>query len=71
MDMEASSKISLLNNLYGKTIQKLRDNSETIFFRLGLESTWLGLNPARTYNNEVRVLDVSSQKEFNKRQSDR
>ena len=51
--------------------------------RLGLEPTRLGLEPAKTHGlpteithlvsglNEAQVLDVSSQKEFSERQSDR
>ena len=44
---------------------------------LGLEPTWLGLKPSQNSwylvlgPNEAQVLDVSSQKEFSERQSDR
>ena len=44
---------------------------------LGLEPTWLGLKPSQNPQylvsglNEAQVLDVSSQKEFSERQSDR
>ena len=44
---------------------------------LELEPTWLGLKPSQnpwylvSGPNEVRVLDVSSQKEFGERQNDR
>ena len=44
---------------------------------LGLEPTWLGLKPSRNPQylasgpNEAQVLNVSSQKEFSERPSDR
>ena len=44
---------------------------------LGLEPTWLGLKPSQNPQylvlgpNEAQVLDVSSQKEFSERQSER
>ena len=44
---------------------------------LGLEPTWLGLKPSQNQwylvlgPNKAQVLDVSSQKEFSERQSDR
>ena len=62
-----------------------RDNpeTETIYLRLGLEPMCWDSNPAKTHGlpteiidlvlgpNEAQVLDVSSQKEFSERQSDR
>ena len=44
---------------------------------MGLEPTWLGLKPSQnpwylvSEPNEAQVLEVSSQKEFTERQSDR
>ena len=57
--------------------------SETVHLRLGLELTCQDSNPAKTHSlptevthlvsglNEAQVLDVSLQKEFSERQSDR
>ena len=50
---------------------------ETIYLRLGLEPMWLGLessqNPQYLVSgpNEAQVLNISLQKEFTERQSDR
>ena len=58
-------------------------HSETMHLRLGLEPTCWGSNLAKTHGlpteithllsglNEAQILDVSSQKEFSERQSDR
>ena len=50
------------------------DAFHTFYLRLGLEPTWLGLEPSQhpqylvSGPSEVQVLDVSSQKEFSERQ---
>ena len=50
---------------------------ETVYLRWGLEPMWLGLessqNPQYLVSgpNEAQVLDISLQKEFSERQSDR
>ena len=51
--------------------------SETVYLRWGLELMWLVLKPSQNPQDlvsgltEAQVLDVSWQKEFSERQSDR
>ena len=51
--------------------------SETVYLRWGLKLMWLVLKPSQNPQylvsglNEAQVLDVSWQKEFSERQSDR
>ena len=55
----------------------IESESETVYLRWGLELMWLVLKPSQNPQylvsglNEAQVLDVSWQKEFNERQSDR
>ena len=50
---------------------------EIVYLRLGLEPMWLGLKPSQKPQylvsgpNEAHGLDISLQKEFSERQSDR
>ena len=59
------------------TKAKATVESGTVCLRLGLESMWLGLEPSLNPEclvsgpNEAQALDVSLQKEFSERQSDR
>ena len=63
------SVVTNVPNIYGD-----RNAFESFYLRLGLEPTWLGLEPCQNPQylvsgpSEVQVLDVSSQKEFSERQ---
>ena len=55
----------------------IESESETVYLRWGLELMWLVLKPSQNPQDlvsgltEAQVLDVSWQKEFSERQSDR
>ena len=55
----------------------IESESETVYLRWGLELMWLGLESSQnpwylvSELNKVQVLNISSQKEFSERQSDR
>ena len=58
-------------------LTSIESESETVYLRWGLELMWLVLKPSQNPQylvsglNEAQVLDVSWQKEFSERQSDR